>query len=70
VAAIFLARSPPNVRKGAGKKRFLLGKKNRKTFVYKAFVLPQRVRQMGKSFYFFFQKEVLSCRPGVSLKTT
>jgi hypothetical protein len=50
--------------------RSFLKKKNQKTFVYKAFALPQRVRQMGKSFCFFFQKDVLSCRPGVSLKTT
>jgi hypothetical protein len=41
----------------------LFAKKNKKTFVYKALALPRRVRQMAKSFCFFFQKEVLSsCR--------
>jgi hypothetical protein len=49
-------------------------KKNQKTFVYKAFALPQRLRQMGKVFASrragaaFFQNEVLSCCRWVNLK--
>jgi hypothetical protein len=45
------------------KQFFFAKKKNQKTLVYKALALPGRVRQMDKSFCFFFQKEVLSsCR--------
>jgi hypothetical protein len=56
-------------------KQFFFAKKNQKTFVYKALALPRRVRQMDKSFCFFFQKEVLSsCRcvspRGVSPRAT
>jgi hypothetical protein len=53
---------------GEEKKQFFFEKKNQKTFDYKAFALPQRVHQIGKSFCFFFQKEVLSCCRWVSLK--
>jgi predicted DNA-binding ribbon-helix-helix protein len=41
-------------------KQFFFAKKNQKTLVYKALALPRRIRQMDKSFCFFFQKEVLS----------
>jgi hypothetical protein len=51
-------------------KQFFFAKKNQKTFVYKALALPKRVRQMDKSFCFFFQKEVLSSCQCVSLKAT
>jgi hypothetical protein len=64
------ARSPHNVPRGEERKQFFFEKKNQKTFAYKAFALPQRLRQMGKSFCFFFQKEVLSCVRWVSLKAT
>jgi hypothetical protein len=52
------------------KQFFFLQKKNQKTLVYKALALPRRVRQMDKSFCFFFQKEVLSSCRCVSLKAT
>jgi hypothetical protein len=42
-------------------KQFFFEKKNQKTFASKALVLPQRARQMGRSFCFFFQKEGLPC---------
>jgi hypothetical protein len=58
------------VRLGDERKQFFFEKKNQKTFDYKAFALPNRVRQMGKSFCFFFQKEVLSCCRWVGLKAT
>jgi hypothetical protein len=45
-------------------------KKNQKTLVYKALALPRRIRQMDKSFCFFFQKEVLSSCRRVNLKAT
>jgi hypothetical protein len=47
-----------------------LQKKNQKTPVHKALAFPQRVRQMDKSFCFFFQKEVRSSCRCVSLKAT
>jgi hypothetical protein len=52
---------PPcdQARLGEERKQFFFRKKNQKTFVHKAFALPHRVRQLGKSFCFFFQKEVL-----------
>jgi hypothetical protein len=55
---------------GDERKQFFFEKKKQKTSDYKAFALPQRVRQMGKSFCFFVQKEVLSCFRWVSLKAT
>jgi hypothetical protein len=58
------------VRPEEERKQFFFEKKNQKTFVYKAFALRQRIHQMGKSFRFFFQKEVLSCCRWVSLKAT
>jgi len=51
-------------------KQFFFAKKNQKTLVYKALALPRRVRQMDKSFCFFFQKEVLPFFRCVSLKAT
>jgi hypothetical protein len=51
-------------------KQFFFAKKNQKTLVYKALALPRRVRQMDKSFCFFFQIEVLSSCRCVSLKAT
>jgi hypothetical protein len=45
----------------AGSKQFFFEKKNQRTFVALAYALPQRVRQVAKSFCFFFQKEALSC---------
>jgi len=56
------------VRLDEERKQFFFEKKNQKTFDYKAFALPNRVRLIGKSFCFFFQKEVLSCCRWVSLK--
>jgi hypothetical protein len=51
-------------------KQFFFAKKNQKTLVYKALALPRRVRQMDKSFCFFFQKEGLSSCRCLSLKAT
>jgi len=48
------------MRQTAASKQFFFAKKNQKTLVYKALALPRCVRQMDKSFCFFFQKEVLS----------
>jgi hypothetical protein len=62
------AESRPKVRLEEERKQFFFEKKNQKTFVYKAFALLQRVSQTGKSFCFFFQKEVLSCYRWVRLK--
>jgi sulfonate transport system substrate-binding protein len=42
-----------------GRKLFFFAKKNQKTLANLADALPQRVRQMSKSFCFFFQKDVL-----------
>jgi hypothetical protein len=64
------APSRPKARLGEESKQFFFEKKNQKTFVYKAFALPNRVGQMGKSFCFFFQKEVLSRCRCVRLKAT
>jgi hypothetical protein len=40
-------------------KQFFFVKKNQKTFANLAHALPPRIRQMDKSFCFFFQKEAL-----------
>jgi hypothetical protein len=49
------------------RKQFFLEKKNQKTFVYKAFALPQRLQQIGKSFSSFFKKKCfLACDGSVS----
>jgi hypothetical protein len=37
------------VRLGEERQQFFFEKKNQKTFVYKVFALPQRLRQVGKS---------------------
>ena len=37
-------------------KQFFIEKKNQKTFAYKAYALPQRVRQLLKVFGSFFKK--------------
>jgi hypothetical protein len=58
------------VRQTEESKPFFFAKKNQKTFVYKALALPKRIRQMDKSFCFFFQKEVLSSCRCVSLNAT
>jgi hypothetical protein len=39
--------------------QFFFEKKNQKTFIHNPLVLRQRLRQIGKSFCFLFQKEVL-----------
>jgi hypothetical protein len=57
------------MRQNQESKPFFFAKKNQKTLVYKAIALPRRVRQMAKSFCFFFQKEVLSSWLCVGLKT-
>jgi hypothetical protein len=63
---------PRGAREGKGRvsKQFFFAKKNQKTLIYKALALPRRVRQMAKSFCFFFQKEVLSSCRCVRLKAT
>jgi hypothetical protein len=46
-------------------------KRPKRTLGYKALALPRGVRQMEKSFCFFFQKEVLSrCPSGANLTLT
>jgi hypothetical protein len=58
-----LARAARSMRQLEESKQFFFAKKNQKTFVNLTCAFPQRVRQMSKSFCFFFQKEVLSsCR--------
>jgi hypothetical protein len=54
------------VRLGEERKQFFFEKKNQKTFVYKAFALPQRLRQMGKSFYFFLKRSAFLLSMGQS----
>jgi hypothetical protein len=56
--------SAPSVPIGIGRdsrigkgKQFFFGKKNQKTFVYKACALPQRARQWTKVFASFFKKK-------------
>jgi hypothetical protein len=62
------------VRLEEARKQFFFEKKNQKTFVYKAFALPEHVGQIGKVFASrragaaFISKEVLSCCRWVSLK--
>jgi sporulation protein YlmC with PRC-barrel domain len=58
------------MRQTAESQQFFFAKKNQTTPVYKVLALPLRVRQMSKSFCFFFQKEVLSSCRCVSLKAT
>jgi hypothetical protein len=64
---VTLARAARPTRQTAESKPFFFAKKNQKTLVYKALAAPRRVRQMAKSFCFFFQKEVLSSCRCVSL---
>jgi hypothetical protein len=58
------------VRLGEERKQFFFEKKNQKTFVYKAFALPQRVRQMDKSFCFFFKKKCFLAVDGSAALST
>jgi hypothetical protein len=67
---VTLTRAARSMRQTAGSKQFFFAKKNQKTLVYKVLALPLRVRQMSKSFCFFFQKEELSSCRCVSLKAT
>jgi hypothetical protein len=67
---VTLDRAAWSMRQTEESKQFFFAKKNQKTLVYKALSLPRRVRQMDKSFCFFFQKEVLSSCRCLSLKAT
>jgi hypothetical protein len=67
---VTLTRAARPMRQTEQSKPFFFAKKNQKTLVYKALVLPRRVDVMDKSFCFFFQKEVLSSCRCVSLKAT
>jgi hypothetical protein len=58
---VTVTRAARSMRQTAESKPFFFCiKEPKKTLFYKALALPRRVRQMAKSFCFFFQKEVLS----------
>jgi hypothetical protein len=53
---VTLTRAARPMRQTEESKPFFFAKKNQKTLVHKALALPRRVRQMNKSFCFFFSK--------------
>jgi hypothetical protein len=67
---VIVTRAARSMRQTEEGKPFFFAKKNQKTLFHKALALPRRVRQMVKSFCFFFQKEVLSSCRYVRLKAT
>ncbi len=54
---VIFTRAARSMRQTGESKPFVFAKKNQKTLVHKALALPRRVRQMDKSFCFFFQKK-------------